>query len=417
MDVISEINLVNTLWIILSTLLVLIMVIPGMALFYAGMVRRKNTLSVVIQVTTAFVVGVVLWFVYGYSLVFTEFNSLIGGFSRFGLSGMINLADNTLMLTDDIPELNFMLFQAMFAGLACALIVGALVERIKLGSLLIFIAIWFTLSYLPIAHMVWYSSELNPGWLFERGALDFAGGTVVHINAGVAAIVGAFLIGKRKGFGRDNLKPHNLVMTYIGVAFMWLGWFGFNAGSALGISFSMLVAFANTLIAGVVGIVTWAIIEKMMHGKVSLLGLCSGLIAGLVGITPAAAFVGLWGAFAISLLTTVGCYFIVEIIKHRYRIDDSLDVFGIHGVGGIFGAFLTGIFCFNFLGGTELGNFKDLIWQLWIQLEGAILTMIWSALVSVFGIKVACYIFKETRVNHEQELTGLDISLHAESLH
>ncbi|MFC0178924.1 ammonium transporter [Thorsellia kenyensis] len=413
----SDINALDTFWVTFTSLLVLLMVIPGMALFYAGMVSRKNTLSVVIQVTSAFVVGLFLWVIFGYSIVFTEFNSIIGGLDKIGLKGTVNLSQETFLIIGNIPELSFVIFQGIFAGLSCALIVGALVERIKLVCLLVFVTIWFVFSYLPVAHMVWFSSESHPGWLFKRGALDFAGGTVVHINAGAAAIVGALMIGRRKGFDKEILKPHNLIMTYIGVAFLWVGWFGFNSGSALEMSFNAIISFFNTLIAGLIGLLTWAFIDQIKHKKISLLGLCSGLISGLVGITPAAAYVGFLGAIFISIITTVCCYFVVELIKHRYKIDDSLDVFGIHGMGGVIGALLTGIFCFQFFGGTQSGGFIDLLWQLWIQLEGVLITLIWSCSVSFVGIKILHLVFKEPRVSLEQETQGLDISLHSESIY
>ncbi|MGG4605795.1 ammonium transporter [Paenalcaligenes sp. Me131] len=404
-------NSTDFAWVSMSTLLVLMMVAPGLALFYGGLVRGKNVLSISTQVLATFGLAIVLWFTYGYSLAFTDGNALIGGWSKLFLSGVFNLPENTFEVAGSIPEISFVAFQATFAGITCALIVGGFAERVRFGAVMLFTAIWMTFSYLPIAHMVWSPG----GWLFERGALDFAGGTVVHINAGMAALVAAWYTGRRLGYGRgEALRPHNLTMTMTGAALLWVGWFGFNAGSALGANTLAALAFFNTLIAAAGGILAWLLVERVAKGKASLLGAASGAVAGLVGITPAAGFVGPFGALLIGALTGAVCVWGVNGLRHALNVDDALDVFGIHGVGGIVGALLTGVFNAQLLGGPGLASFSEVPYQLWIQAEGVLITMIWSGVVTLAG----CVIVNAAigwRVTRDEERTGLDISSHGES--
>lgn len=401
---------IDLVWVSVSTLLVLLMAIPGLALFYGGLVRSKNVLSILMQVLSTFSLAVLIWFVYGYSLAFTEGNAIIGGLSRVLFNGMIRFEKPGFALSSTIPELCFAAFQATFAGITCALIVGGLAERAKYSAVLIFTAVWMTLAYLPIAHMVW-SPE---GWLFRQGALDFAGGTVVHINAGTAGLVGAWYIGSRMGYGREAMQPHNLPMTMIGASLLWVGWFGFNAGSALGANETAALAFFNTLIATVGGLFAWVAVEWRYKGQPSLLGAISGAIAGLVGITPAAGLVGPNGALVIGLAAGAACVWGVNGLKRLLRVDDSLDVFGIHGVGGIVGALLTGIFNAAPLGGPGLKSASEIPYQLWLQFEGILITVAWSAIAAW----LACIIADKAcglRVSSEIEREGLDIRIHGES--
>ena len=361
----------DTAWMLTSTALVLLMSVPALALFYGGLVRKKNMLSVLIQVFVIFSLITVLWCVYGYSLAFTEGNSFIGGFSRLFLNGTFNSADGTFSMgatfSKGTPmyELVFAAFQATFAAITVCLILGSIVERIKFSAVLIFSVIWFTISYLPIAHMVWFwmgpdayataadvdLMNAKAGLLWQWGALDFAGGTVVHINAGVAGLVGAILLGKRIGFGREAMPPHSLTMTMIGASLLWFGWFGFNAGSALEANGSAALAFMNTYLATACAVLSWTFAEWLVKGKPSLLGAASGCVAGLVAITPAAGNVGIPGAFVIGTLAGVICLWGVTGLKKLIKADDSLDVFGVHALGGISGALLTGIFNAPSLGG------------------------------------------------------------------
>ena len=400
-------------WLMVSTLLVLMMVLPGLALFYGGLVRSKNVLSILVQVTATFSLAVVLWFVYGYSLAFTEGNAFFGGFSRLFFSGMTN-PDGTLVMTGTVPEMAFAFFQATFAGITCALIVGAFAERARFSAVLVFTAIWVTFAYVPIAHMVWFASETNPGLLNAAGALDFAGGTVVHINAGVAGLVGAYMIGKRLGYGREAMQPHNLPMTMIGASLLWVGWYGFNAGSALGANAQAVLAFVNTLVATAGAIMAWTFTEWLVKGKPSMLGAASGAVAGLVGITPAAGLVGPVGALVIGALTGIICVWGVNGLKRMLRADDSLDVFSLHGVGGIVGALLTGIFNAQALGGPGLESVSEIPGQLWVQLEGVLITIVWCAVVSFIAYKIADMLCG-LRVPEDQEREGLDITSHGES--
>jgi len=401
-------------WLMVSTLLVLMMVLPGLALFYGGLVRSKNVLSILMQVAGTFSLAVVLWFAYGYSLAFTEGNAFFGGFSRLFFSGTFNPADSTFAMSGSVPELAFGFFQATFAGITCALIVGAFAERARFSAVLVFTAIWMTFAYVPIAHMVWFASETAPGLLNAAGALDFAGGTVVHINAGVAGLVGAYVIGKRIGYGREAMQPHNLPMTMIGAALLWVGWFGFNAGSALAANGLATLAFLNTLVATAGAILAWTFTEWAAKGKPSMLGAASGAVAGLVGITPAAGLVGPVGALIIGAITGAVCVWGVNGLKRMLRADDSLDVFSLHGVGGIVGALLTGVFNAQAFGGPGLESTSMILGQVWVQLEGILLTIVWSGVVAFIAYKIAdmtCGL----RVPEDQEREGLDISSHGES--
>jgi ammonium transporter, Amt family len=429
-------------WMIVATLLVIMMTVPGLALFYGGLVRSKNMLSVLMQVMVTFSMIVVLWCVYGYSLAFSEGNAFIGGFDRLFMKGLFNAADGTFAMAATfskgvyIPELLFMAFQATFAGITCCLIVGAFAERAKFSAVLAFMALWFTFSYAPIAHMVWFwmgpdayatkdvvdAMNAKAGLIWQWGALDFAGGTVVHINAAVAGLVGAFMIGKRVGYGKEAFTPHSLTLTMVGASMLWVGWFGFNAGSALEAGNSAVLAFMNTFSATSAAVLAWCIGESLMKGKASMLGAASGAVAGLVAITPAAGNVGLLAAIVIGLVAGFACLWGVTGLKKMLGADDSLDVFGVHGVGGIVGALLTGVFNTQSLGGPGLvgdwvtaGVISNGIGaQVWIQLKAVVLTIVWSGVVSL----VAYFIVDKTiglRVNEEDEREGLDISAHGET--
>ncbi|MBM4206184.1 MAG: ammonium transporter, partial [Gammaproteobacteria bacterium] len=359
---------------LVATLLVILMTVPGLALFYGGLVRAKNMLSVLMQVMVGFSLIVVLWSIYGYSLAFTEGNPFIGGFDRLFLNGIWDPAAGTFAMAATfskgvyIPEILFAAFQATFAGITCCLIVGAFAERMRFSAVLIFMVIWFTISYLPIAHMVWYwmgpdayssadvAAEMTSkaGLIWQWGALDFAGGTVVHINAGIAGLVGAYLVGRRTGYGREPMPPHNLVFSMVGASLLWVGWFGFNAGSALESGNFAALAFINTFLATAAAVIGWTFAEWIIKGKPSMLGAASGAVAGLVAITPAAGNVGMMGALVIGVLAGVVCLWGVTGLKRMLKADDSLDVFGIHGLGGILGALLTGVFNTQALGGPGL---------------------------------------------------------------
>lgn len=403
-------NAADFVWVSVSTLLVLMMVVPGLALFYGGLVRSKNVLSVLIQVLATFSLAIVVWFVYGYSLAFTEGNAFFGGFSRVFFNGIADLSSGEYALSGTLPEISFAAFQATFAGITCALIVGGLAERVRFSAVLLFTLIWVTFAYLPIAHMVWSPG----GWLFEKGALDFAGGTVVHINAGVAGLVGAYYLGPRLGYGREAMPPHNLPMTMIGGALLWVGWFGFNAGSALGANETAALAFFNTLVATAGAVLAWLFVEWAIKGKPSLLGAVSGAVAGLVGITPAAGLVGPLGALVIGVVTGAACVWGVNGLKRMLRADDSLDVFGIHALGGIVGAVLTGILNAKALGGPGLETAADILPQLWVQIEGILITFVWTGVVAVVAYFIADKVCG-LRVSAEAEREGLDISTHGES--
>jgi len=426
-------------WMLTSTALVLMMSVPALALFYGGMVRSKNTLSMLMQVFVVFSLVTVLWCIYGYSLAFTEGNRFFGGFDRLFLKGATDAMAATFSKGVVLPELVFVAFQATFAAITCCLVLGAIAERAKFSAVLAFIVLWFTFSYAPIAHMVWfwagpdaYTSakvvdEINAkaGWLWQMGALDFAGGTVVHINSGIAGLVGAYLIGKRIGYGKEAMPPHNLTLTMIGAALLWTGWFGFNAGSALEANGSAALAFINTYLATACAVLAWIAGEAMFKGKPSMLGAASGAVAGLVAITPAAGNVGIPGAFVIGFAAGFVCLWGVNGLKHLLGADDSLDVFGVHAVGGILGALLTGVFNAPSLGGpsfpvdwftgtmTSAADYS-ISGQLWIQAKAVIVTLLWSGIVAAIAYKVVDLTIG-LRVTEEDEREGLDTTAHGEA--
>jgi ammonium transporter, Amt family len=397
-------------WMMTSTLLVIFMAVPGLALFYGGLVRSKNMLSVLMQVLVVFSLIGVLWAIYGYSLAFGGEGLIIAGLDKLFLAGvtMDSLAD-TFTADVKLPEYVFIAFQATFAGITCALIVGSFAERMKFSAVLLFSVIWFTFSYLPIAHMVWGTG----GYLLDKGALDFAGGTVVHINAGVAGLVGAYVLGKRVGYGKENMSPHSLTLTMVGACMLWVGWFGFNAGSNLEATSGAALAFINTLFATAAAVLAWCVGEALMKGKASMLGAASGAVAGLVAITPACGTVGPMGGIVIGALAGFVCLWGVNGLKRMLGADDSLDVFGVHGVGGILGAILTGVFSAASLGGVK-GDDYSIASQVLIQAEGVIITMVWSAVVAFIAYKITDMVVG-LRVTEEAEREGLDITSHGET--
>ena len=423
-------------WIMISAALVILMSIPGLALFYGGLVRSKNMLSVLMQVFATFSLISILWVIYGYSVAFTEGGNFFGTLDKLFLKGVtVDSVAATFSKGVVVSEYAYVIFQGAFAAITCGLIVGAFAERVKFSAVLAFMVIWFTLSYLPMAHMVWYwagpdaytdaaAGELagkTAGFLFQKGALDFAGGTVVHINAAVAGLVGAFLIGKRVGYGRESMAPHSLTFTMIGASLLWFGWFGFNAGSALEASGGAALAMVTTWIATACAALSWMFAEWMLKGKPSMLGAASGAVAGLVAITPAAGFVGVIGAIVIGLLAGVICLWGVNGLKRLLGADDSLDVFGVHGVGGILGAILTGVFAAPSLGGTgvydyvanKVGDY-DMTAQVISQLWGVGTVILWSGIVSLVAFKLVDVVLG-LRVPEEEEREGLDITSHGES--
>ncbi|BFI97483.1 MAG: ammonium transporter [Rhodanobacter sp.] len=400
-------------WMLTSTLLVLLMTVPGLALFYGGLVRSKNVLSILMQVMTVFSMILVLWAIYGYSLAFNGGNAFIGNLDKLFLKGVTkdSLAA-TFTAGIDLPEQVFVVFQSTFAGITGALIVGSFAERMRFRAVLAFTALWFTFAYLPIAHMVWCGPN---GFLFAKGALDFAGGTVVHINAGIAGLVGAYMIGPRLGLGRESMKPHNVTFTMIGASLLWVGWFGFNAGSNLEANAGAGLAFINTLLATAAAVLAWLALEAVTKGKPSMVGGASGAVAGLVAITPACGTVGPMGSLAIGALASVACVWGVTGLKKILRADDALDVFGVHGLGGILGALLTGVFSAPALGGTGFGSGNStILQQLGVQALGVGITLVWSGLVSVAAYFVVKLLFG-LRVSTEAEREGLDITSHGES--
>jgi Amt family ammonium transporter len=429
-------------WMLVCTALVLLMSVPALALFYGGLVRSKNMLSVLMQVFVTFSLITVLWVIYGYSLAFTEGNPFIGGFDRLFLKGIADLGKGEFAMAATfskgvvIPEMLFAAFQATFAAITCCLILGSVAERMKFSAVLLFMVLWFTFSYLPIAHMVWFwpgpdaytdaklvaGLNAKAGYLWEMGALDFAGGTVVHINAGVAGLVAAYFLGKRIGFGREAITPHNLTMTMIGASLLWFGWFGFNAGSALEAGNSAILAFMNTFLATACAVLSWTVLEWMLKGKPSMLGAASGAVAGLVAITPAAGNVGIPGAFAIGLIAGAVCLWGVTGLKRLLKVDDSLDVFGVHAVGGIVGALLTGVFVSPDLGGpgfvtdwvTAKTGFTSIGTQVWIQFKAVTVAVVLSAVVSAIALMIVKVVVG-LRVPEEEEREGLDITSHGES--
>jgi ammonium transporter, Amt family len=427
----------DTAWMTVATLLVILMAIPGLALFYGGLVRSKNMLSVLMQVFVIFALINVLWALYGYSIAFTGGGSFFGSFDKLFLKGITpDSVAATFSKGVVIPEFMFVAFQATFAAITVALIVGSFAERAKFTAILAFAVIWFTFAYLPIAHMVWYwdgpdaikdAATLDAvtkaaGWLWAKGALDFAGGTVVHINAGIAGLLGAYVIGKRVGYGKEAMAPHSLTLTMVGAALLWVGWFGFNAGSALEANGSSALAFVNTLFAPAAATLGWVIGEMLSKGKASMLGAASGAVAGLVAITPAAGFVGVGGALAIGFASGFVCLWGVNGLKRLLGADDSLDVFGIHGVGGILGALLTGVFAAPSLGGTGVWDYVankvtpdySIMGQVWIQAQAVFYTAVWSAIVAFIAFKLVDMVIG-LRVTEEEEREGLDISSHGET--
>ncbi|MDR7270096.1 Amt family ammonium transporter [Pelomonas saccharophila] len=435
----------DTAWMMLSTLLVILMTVPGLALFYGGLVRSKNMLSVLMQVMVGFSLIVVLWFLYGYSFAFTEGNKFIGGTDRLFMKGIWDNVAGTFAtgatFSKGVPmyEMVFAAFQATFAGITACLIIGAFAERIKFSAVLAFLTLWFTFSYLPIAHMVWFwmgpdaytakevADAMNEkaGMIWQWGALDFAGGTVVHINAAVAGLVGAYMVGKRVGYGKEQFTPHSLTLTMVGASLLWVGWFGFNAGSALEANGFAALAFINTFGATAAAVLAWCVGEALLKGKASMLGAASGAVAGLVAITPAAGNVGIGGALVIGIVAGFACLWGVSGLKKMLRADDSLDVFGVHGIGGIVGALLTGVFASPNLGGpSAMGDWVtatmitpadfSIAGQVWIQTKAVIVTILWSGIVSLVAYKLVDMTIG-LRVTEEEEREGLDISSHGET--
>ena len=435
----------DTAWMMVSTLLVILMTVPGLALFYGGLVRSKNMLSVLMQVMVTFSMIVVLWFIYGYSLAFTEGGAFFGGWDRLFMKGVWDNAAGTFANAATfskgvvIPEIVFAAFQATFAGITGALIVGAFAERMKFSAVLAFMVLWFTFSYAPIAHMVWFwmgpdaytgkevvdAMNAKAGYLWQSGALDFAGGTVVHINAAVAGLVGAYMVGKRIGYGKEAMAPHSLTLTMVGASFLWVGWFGFNAGSALEANGFAALAFINTFGATAAAVLAWCIGETLMRGKASMLGAASGAVAGLVAITPAAGNVGIGGAMVIGFLSGFAGLWGVNGLKKLLGADDTLDVFGVHGVCGILGALLTGVFNSPALGGP--GYVADwttatmvttadysIAAQVWVQAKAVLVTVLWSGVVSIVAFKLVDLTIG-LRVSEEDEREGLDITSHGET--
>jgi Amt family ammonium transporter len=426
----------DTAFMYVATVLVILMTIPGLALFYGGLVRTKNMLSILMQVFATFSLLAVLWVVYGYSVAFTEGNAFFGGLSKMFLSGVTTESPAaTFSKGTYIYELSFVVFQMTFAAITPALIIGAFAERIKFSAVLLFMVLWFTFSYLPMAHMVWYwdgpdaygdakAAEVaasHAGFLFQKGALDFAGGTVVHINAGIAGLVGAYMLGKRVGYGREAMTPHSVTMTMIGASLLWVGWFGFNVGSGLEANGLAGLAFLNTFVATAAAAMSWMFLEWMLKGKPSMVGIASGAVAGLVAITPACGFVGPVGAIALGIISGAVCLWGVNGLKKLLGADDSLDVFGVHGLGGIIGALGTGIFAAPSLGGTgvydyvanKVGEF-DMMAQLTSQFWAVGVAIIWSAVVSFIAFKIVDLIIG-LRVTEEEEREGLDTNYHGES--
>lgn len=398
-------------WMMTATLLVLFMIIPGLALFYGGLVRSKNMLSVLMQVTLSAALVMVIWVLWGYSMAFGGSTSPYwGGFGKLFLAGVT--PESTVATFSDgihIPEYVFIAFQMTFAAITPALIVGAFAERAKFGAIMIFITFWVTLVYFPVAHMVWDGA----GLIFSWGAIDFAGGTVVHINAGVAGLIGAVMIGKRVGYGKDMMAPHSMTLTLVGAAMLWVGWFGFNAGSNLEATSDATLAMLNTLVATAGAILAWSVIEKILRGKASMLGAASGMISGLVAITPACGTIGPVGAIILGAVSSAVCYFFVATVKNKFNYDDSLDVFGIHGIGGIVGALGTGILTAPTFGGMGDADFA-IATQLWVQFKAVMLTIVWCGGVSAILFKIIDMTIG-LRVSEDDERQGLDLTAHGES--
>jgi Amt family ammonium transporter len=426
----------DTAWMIVATVLVILMVIPGLALFYGGMVRAKNMLSVLMQVFVIFSMMAILWAIYGYSIAFTEGSAFFGGFSKLFLKG---ITPDSLAATFSkgvyVPEYIYVAFQLTFAGITPALIIGAFAERVKFSAILLFMVLWFTFAYLPMAHMVWYwtgpdaytdataaeTATATAGFLFQKGALDFAGGTVVHINAGIAGLVGCLLVGKRIGYKKEALTPHSVTMTMVGASLLWVGWFGFNVGSNLEANGLAALVFVNTLLASAAATLAWTAAEWLMRGKPSMLGAASGAIAGLVAITPACGWAGPMGSIILGLVAGSVCFWAVTSLKNLFGYDDSLDAFGVHGIGGIIGALGTGIVASPALGGTGVWDYVangvaeySMSTQLTSQAWGVMTVIIWSGLVSFIAFKIVDLLIG-LRVSEEVEREGLDVSEHGET--
>ncbi|TMV84252.1 ammonium transporter [Thioclava sp. BHET1] len=405
-DAPAKIDAGDTAWMMTSSLLVLFMTMPGLALFYGGLVRSKNMLSVLMQCTLITGVVMIVWVFWGYSMAFGGGTSPYwGGFGKLFLAGVT--PDS---ISGTIPEYVFIVFQMTFAVITPALIIGGLVERVKFSALLLFVILWVTFVYFPIAHMVWDGS----GLFFKMGAMDFAGGTVVHINAGMAGFVGCLVLGKRTGFGKENMAPHSMTLTMVGASILWVGWFGFNAGSALALNGTAALAMINIFVATAAAIVSWSAVEGMARGKASMLGAASGMVAGLVAITPACGFVGPMGAVVLGLIVSPICYFFVTTVKSKFGYDDSLDVFGVHCIGGIIGALLTGIFAASSLGGVGYAEGQTMSGQFMVQIEAVLTTIIWCGVVSFILYKIVDMIFG-LRVDVDAEREGLDLSSHGEA--
>ncbi|MDT4331281.1 ammonium transporter [Methylomonas sp. MED-D] len=432
----ATVNKGDTAWMIVATVLVALMVIPGLALFYGGMVRAKNMLSILMQVFVIFSLSAILWAVYGYSVAFTEGNAFFGGFSKAFLSG---ITPDSMAATFSkgvyVPEYIYVAFQLTFSAITPALIIGAFAERVKFSAVLLFTVIWFSICYLPMAHMVWYwagpdaytdataaeAAGATAGFLFQKGALDFAGGTVVHINAGMAGLVGCLLIGKRIGYGKEFIAPHSVTMNMIGASLLWIGWFGFNAGSNLEANGLAALVFVNTLLAAAAATLSWMVMEWLVRGKPSMLGATSGAVAGLVAITPACGWAGPMGSIALGFVVGAVCFWSVTRLKHALNYDDSLDAFGVHGVGGIVGALGTGIVASPALGGTGVWDYVanavaeyDMLTQVTSQAWGVGVAIVWSGIASFVAFKIAD-VAVGLRVNEATEREGLDVTEHGET--
>ncbi len=432
----ATVNKGDTAWMIVATLLVILMVIPGLALFYGGMVRAKNMLSVLMQVFVIFSLTAILWAVYGYSVAFTEGNAFFGGFSKAFLSG---ITPDSMAATFSkgvyIPEYIYVAFQLTFSAITPALIIGAFAERVKFSAVLVFTVLWFSFTYLPMAHMVWYwagpdaytdsaaaeAAGATAGFLFQKGALDFAGGTVVHINAGIAGLIGCLMIGKRIGYGKEFIAPHSVTMNMIGASLLWVGWFGFNAGSNLEANGLAALVFVNTLLAAAAATLSWVLVEWLARGKPSMLGATSGAVAGLVAITPACGWAGPMGSIFLGLVVGAVCFWTVTRLKHILGYDDSLDAFGVHGIGGIVGALGTAVVASPALGGTGVWDYVanaaadyDLLTQLTSQAWGVATAIVWSGIGSFLAFKIAD-VLVGLRVEEATERQGLDVTEHGES--
>ncbi len=430
------INKGDTAWMIVATLLVILMVIPGLALFYGGMVRAKNMLSVLMQVFVIFSLTALLWAIYGYSVAFTEGNAFFGGFSKVFLQG---ITPDSMAATFSkgiyVPEYIYVAFQLTFSAITPALIIGAFAERVKFSAILVFMVLWFSFCYLPMAHMVWYwagpdaytdataaeAAGATAGFLFQKGALDFAGGTVVHINAGIAGLVGCIMIGKRIGYGKEFIAPHSVTMNMIGASLLWVGWFGFNVGSNLEANGLAALVFVNTLLAAAAATLSWMTVEWITRGKPSMLGATSGAVAGLVAITPACGWAGPMGSIFLGLVVGAVCFWSVTRLKHMLGYDDSLDAFGVHGIGGIVGALGTAVVANPALGGTGVWDYVanaaaeyNFLAQLVSQSWGVAVAIVWSGAVSFMAFKIAD-VMVGLRVEESTERQGLDINEHGES--